>query len=84
MIDYSASGLQQELTFELLNRQRQSINALDGVQGFTRERNIHTTPRVGGSLDVSLKQSIDLLKIAIRPWITVSYNGDDRDPARDG
>ena len=77
MIDYSASGLQQKLTFELLNRQRQSINALDGVQGFTRERNIHTTPRVGGSLDISLKQPIDLLKIAIRPWITVSYNGEE-------
>ena len=75
-IDLAASGLEQLVTFEVLDRQRRSQNALDGVQSLQVERSIYTTPRQGGSLDLSLRQlDVDLLKVSIRPWVTLRLAG---------
>ncbi len=76
MIDYSVSGLQQKMVFELLDRSRRSINALDGVDAFSRERNLNSTPRSAASIDVTPRQPLNLLTAVIRPWVEVSFRGE--------
>lgn len=76
MIDFSSSGLQQLVTVELLNRKRQSINALDGVRSISVERNQYATPSTGGQLEIFLEQDLDLNATSFRIWVTVKQNGE--------
>ena len=65
-VDYSASGLQQVVFFEVLTRSRQIVEDLEGVRAATRERNIYASPRTSGSIDVTLRQDVDWLRSSIR------------------
>ena len=77
MIDLGASGLVQLVSFEVLDRQRRSITALDGVSKLTVQRSIYTSPRSGGSIDLTLQQDLDLRRLVVRPWVTLQHNGEE-------
>ena len=78
MIDRSASGLVQSVSFELLDRQRRSLNALDGVLSMAVERSVFSSPREGGSLELNLRQAdVNLLTMSIRPWVTMKLGNEE-------
>lgn len=77
MIDWAATGLTHLVTFEVLDNQRRSVNALDGVRSLKIERNWYSQPRTGGSLEFTPLQDFNLDLTLIRPWVTVQYQGEE-------
>lgn len=76
MIDYSASGLLQSAYFELLDGQRRGLGDLEGVLSAGRERNINSTPRTGGTLEMIPQKDINWLTDRVRFWGLTRYRGE--------
>lgn len=71
-MDYFASGLTQEVSVEILDRKtRASLGTLDGVDGFSVEKNLYNTLRGGGSMTVDLQTPIEWGKVMLRIWLTL-------------
>ena len=72
MIDFAAPGLNQRVSFELLDRKRVLKGALRGVRSMRRERNIYASPRTSAALELTLRDPIDFLRASVRIWAEVS------------
>lgn len=78
MFDYSRSGLQQVVFFEVLTRNRRILGDLEGVRSATRERNIYASPRTSGSVDLTVRQEVDWMTASVR-FSAASRWGDETD-----
>ena len=77
MMDYTASGLRQRVTVDLLDRvSRQTLRELEGVNSISIEKNMYNEYRMGGSLGVDLRSPIAWRSSMVRVWVHLDLNGE--------
>lgn len=68
-MDYFASGLQTTVTVDVLDRQSmQNLGTLDGVTQVSLEKNIYNEYRMGGSVEVELREPVSWRSVMLRIW----------------
>ena len=76
-MDYTASGLQQRITVDVLDRvTRAELGELPGVSAVSIEKNLYNEYRMGGSLDVDLKKPISWRSSLVRIWLHLEHRGE--------
>lgn len=74
-IDWSASGLTHRVYVEVLDRNRNLVDILEGVRGFRVEKNMYSTPRHTAQMDLTLKGVVPWGQRLLRPVVEVTYRG---------